>query len=570
MWTDLDETVTTFQSQYLKISSVDGNKGIYSALRGVKDDAVSHGMQYSANITLGTTGDVLIPAPEGIGFFYQNSAMTLYNSVRFEGAPPSGPKTYRVATTSWLLSSLNSDYSKAELTFMMLRWFGKPEARAEVRVTETDIWLSDDHPIIGNNYQVRANVSNVAGSTAFVLVRFWENSLQIGADSIAILPGERAIAETNWMPVFVGLRNITVQVDPINELPEVFDWFNNNATKIVEVFISKIFKEDSTPGSSPTHLLSIESSVHPGVSFETTDEVGQFTDEQYILTGNISINSVGIYINGSYNNTIKNNSVSNTELGICLESSDYNLIYHNNFIGNLIQAYDDKANFWDNGYPSGGNYWSDYSGVDLMSGPLQDQPGSDGIGDTPYEIDANSTDHYPLMSPFVYLELNIPLQQGWNLISLPVRQLNWSIDSVLESIAGKWDCIQTYDSLTGTWLSNNRHRPSQLNDLSAMNHLKGYWINITEPGVILMVKGDKFGSPLSIPLCAGWNLVGYPTLNTTTTVANALWGTGADRVEVCDPTDPYRTKEVSSIYVMKPGQGYWVHVPADTTWLVNW
>ena len=73
----------------------------------------------------------------------------------------------------------------------------------------------------------------------------------------------------------------------------------------------------------------------------------------------------------------------------------------------------------------------------------------------------------------------------------------------------------------------------------------------------------------SIPLYAGWNLVGYPSL-TNETVANALWGTGADRVEVFDSGEPYRIKEVGPTYLMKPGEGYWVHVPADTVWVVDW
>jgi hypothetical protein len=53
-------------------------------------------------------------------------------------------------------------------------------------------------------------------------------------------------------------------------------------------------------------------------------------------------------------------------------------------------------NVWDDGYPSGGNYWSNYTGVDVKSGPNQDQPGSDGIGDSPHVIDANNKDNYPL------------------------------------------------------------------------------------------------------------------------------------------------------------------------------
>jgi hypothetical protein len=61
---------------------------------------------------------------------------------------------------------------------------------------------------------------------------------------------------------------------------------------------------------------------------------------------------------------------------------------------------DGYTNVWDNGYPSGGNYWSDYNGTDLLLGSGQNETGSDGIGDTPYVIDANNRDNYPLMKPY--------------------------------------------------------------------------------------------------------------------------------------------------------------------------
>jgi hypothetical protein len=57
------------------------------------------------------------------------------------------------------------------------------------------------------------------------------------------------------------------------------------------------------------------------------------------------------------------------------------------------------SNYWDNSYPSGGNYWSDYTGVDLNSTPSQNVPPPDGIGDTRYLIDSDSRDNYPLMEP---------------------------------------------------------------------------------------------------------------------------------------------------------------------------
>jgi len=66
-----------------------------------------------------------------------------------------------------------------------------------------------------------------------------------------------------------------------------------------------------------------------------------------------------------------------------------------------------STNVWDNSYPSGGNYWSDYTDVDLDSGPHQNILGSDGIWDHPFVIDENNTDNYPLVKPYVPGNLSV-------------------------------------------------------------------------------------------------------------------------------------------------------------------
>jgi len=122
-----------------------------------------------------------------------------------------------------------------------------------------------------------------------------------------------------------------------------------------------------------------------------------------IVSGNnVTANIIGIYISSSSNNNVvSSNNVSANVFGILLEGSSNNIMYHNNFVSNTYQAsVYNSTNTWDNGCPSGGNYWSDYNGTDLYSGSYQNVTGSDGIGDTPYVIDANNTDYYPLMGMF--------------------------------------------------------------------------------------------------------------------------------------------------------------------------
>jgi hypothetical protein len=94
------------------------------------------------------------------------------------------------------------------------------------------------------------------------------------------------------------------------------------------------------------------------------------------------------------------NTFAGNDVGIDVDYGIGNAIYHNKIVGNLLQAraklgYD---NTWDDGYPSGGNSWSDYNGTDLFSGPYQNETGSDMIGDTQYDIEVNNTDSYPLMN----------------------------------------------------------------------------------------------------------------------------------------------------------------------------
>jgi parallel beta-helix repeat protein len=127
------------------------------------------------------------------------------------------------------------------------------------------------------------------------------------------------------------------------------------------------------------------------------------TINSVITQNNIANNFYGIYLYGSSYNRIFGNNVSNNDLGITIESASNNTISHNNFIGNaqvVSIATSGCANFWDDGYLPGGNYWSDYNGTDSYSGAYQNETGSDGLGDAPHEITDNDADRYPLMAPF--------------------------------------------------------------------------------------------------------------------------------------------------------------------------
>ena len=167
------------------------------------------------------------------------------------------------------------------------------------------------------------------------------------------------------------------------------------------------------------HGVYLWGSLGNSVSNNTvTNNYGHGIFIQGSFRNTISLNKVicnyqyGIYLRsniywGSTNNTIFGNNVTNNDGGIHIYEEVWslpytydNLIYHNNFINNTVQARGQYRNTWDDGYPSGGNFWSHYVNIDNYSGPYQNETGSDSIWDHPYVIDANNRDRYPLVNPW--------------------------------------------------------------------------------------------------------------------------------------------------------------------------
>jgi len=117
-----------------------------------------------------------------------------------------------------------------------------------------------------------------------------------------------------------------------------------------------------------------------------------FGNYSMIRGNDIRHNGIGIFLQTATSDTIIGNTVAdNTSYGVYVWIwSQSNVFQHNSFLSNMSNAWDGgSTDIWDNGYPSGGNYWSDYAGVDADS---------DGIGDTPYNIPGGDRqDRYPLL-----------------------------------------------------------------------------------------------------------------------------------------------------------------------------
>ena len=122
----------------------------------------------------------------------------------------------------------------------------------------------------------------------------------------------------------------------------------------------------------------------------------------------LSNKRIGVSALDGLSNTFIGNNIAghNGTDGFGIQMGPYegnNTFYHNDFENNRIHVeggdFAAIANIWDNGYPSGGNYWDTYQGLDSYMGSDQNQTGNDGLGDTPFQITQANTDRYPLMEP---------------------------------------------------------------------------------------------------------------------------------------------------------------------------
>ncbi len=284
----------------------------------------------------------------------------------------------------------------------------------------------------------------------------------------------------------------------------------------------------------------------------------------------------GLIIYSSNNNTFKKNNISNNEYGLLFSFyTDNNRVYHNRFINNTNQGYDYENNHWDNGYPSGGNYWNDYNSPDNYSGVNQDEPGGDGIGDSPYAIDGDTIDNYPLIfSPWLdtyAIDLySYSESDGWQFVSIPIETSNQSIQYVLSYIEGSYDKVMYYDSADGDWKTYVVGRAEHYNSFRKIVPEFGFWIHMSSDAT-LVVDGQK---PVStdITLQPGWNMVGYPS--EINQIASYILPSEVTKIGIFNKYAPYNIEYIDdlSTEVLVTGRGYWIYNDADYTvvWTVDY
>lgn len=171
--------------------------------------------------------------------------------------------------------------------------------------------------------------------------------------------------------------------------------------------------------------------------------------------------------------------------------------------------------------------------------------------------------------PVVY---QIPLEKGWNLISIPIVPANAAIGTVLGSQVAGGNITVVWSYQNGKWLSSTFSGGKLSGSLTAMQDGFGYWIYMTKPDNLFVVGSIFPLPPATLPgytLAVGWNLVGFkpqPAVGTETvgTYLSSITGNiNANSVWVYDnPSGSWIRVDPS--YVLHPGQALWVLVTTST------
>jgi len=256
-----------------------------------------------------------------------------------------------------------------------------------------------------NCTNITAKSLNLTNNGEGLLAAFTQNAT-ITQNNIA--NNQDGILFSGTSNINISYNNITNNMDAIEGGGQNASISHNNIRNgimYLHLSGSNVSYNNITDGTIELSTSSNNNISHNNIVSDLGIKLSYSSSYNIIAYNNITNGFEGLSLiySSNYNN-ISNNNIANNRYGIALHfDSSNNRFFHNNFINNTypVDLFNAGTNIWDKGYPYGGNYWSTYAGVDLLSGPFpQSQTGSDGIGDTPYILGSGNGDLYPLMNPW--------------------------------------------------------------------------------------------------------------------------------------------------------------------------
>jgi len=177
------------------------------------------------------------------------------------------------------------------------------------------------------------------------------------------------------------------------------------------------------------------------------------------------------------------------------------------------------------------------------------------------------------------VQASIPLYQGWNLVALPLVLPDPSPSAIFAPIASRYNAIFAYNACDSAdpWKRFDPNAPSFVNDLTGIGTGQGLWIQANADTTVT-ITGTVPGNT-RIPLCAGANLIGYPSVAPVPLPEALASITGKyQRVHAYDPADgvdPWKAFDpsappfVNDLSSLGPRKGYWVQMTEPAILTLN-
>lgn len=163
-------------------------------------------------------------------------------------------------------------------------------------------------------------------------------------------------------------------------------------------------------------------------------------------------------------------------------------------------------------------------------------------------------------------KISIPLNTGWNLISIPSIENNNSIENIFSGI--------NYGKIIAFNASNKKYYMNDKTNLFALKEINlqdGYWIKVLSDGSLEI--DYSFPNNVVFQLKKGWNLIGFPS-NKSLDINSAF----LDGENYIDNILSYENnswfsfnfnKNHNTLSHLNPGKGYWLNAKEEITMTFN-
>jgi len=186
-----------------------------------------------------------------------------------------------------------------------------------------------------------------------------------------------------------------------------------------------------------------------------------------------------------------------------------------------------------------------------------------------YDYESHLTQVEQIYPQGQQVEVTLEFEQGWNFFSLPVIPDNQLIADIFSgfAIGDDFDQVSRYNPATGGF--DSYVGDPMFDEFDSLEYSRGYCIFVNNPSGMSVTVTGTTPTPQDISLAAGWNLIPYPYLSSSSTqqaLGNLEYGVDYDLVLSYNQSTGEFIEYPGSLTELKPNKSYYLHCLQDSVW----